>query len=80
MKCTAQRNARAGKVKALLFTLLLSGGVAMSSAVFAAETVSYRYDELGRVIRVEYVGGPNNGLVIEYSYDAAGNRTAVVVS
>lgn len=35
-----------------------------------ADTVTYYYDELNRLIRVEY----SNGKVIEYSYDAAGNR------
>ncbi len=35
-----------------------------------AETVNYFYDELNRLIQVEY----GNGVVIEYEYDNAGNR------
>jgi len=38
--------------------------------------VSYTYDTLGRVTQVSY----SNGTVIAYSYDAAGNRSTVVVS
>lgn len=41
-----------------------------------AENVSYAYDDLNRLIRAEY----ENGAVIEYSYDAAGNRLSQVVS
>ena len=47
----------------------------ISHWVFAA-SVQYTYDSLNRLIRVEY----DNGAFIEYEYDAAGNRTAKVVS
>lgn len=39
----------------------------------AAETISYTYDDLGRIVRVEY----SNGCVIVYAYDPAGNRSTV---
>lgn len=39
----------------------------------SAETVSYTYDELGRVKTATY----GNGQVITYAYDAAGNRTTL---
>lgn len=68
------------RTKLGISTIVLSVAVAVSSPVLAAEVVNYTYDELGRVIRVQYVGGLNNGRVIVYSYDAAGNRSAVVVS
>lgn len=38
-----------------------------------AGSVSYTYDELGRVISVSYP----NGTTVSYQYDAAGNRTVV---
>lgn len=40
-----------------------------------ADTITYQYDELNRLIRVEY----SNGTVIEYNYDAAGNRITKVI-
>lgn len=41
-----------------------------------AENITYTYDELNRIIRVDYGGGT----VITYTYDAAGNRTTMVSS
>ncbi len=41
-----------------------------------AVDVAYSYDTLGRVTRVDYPGGNSTF----YSYDAAGNRTAVSIS
>lgn len=41
------------------------------AAANAAWATSYEYDALNRLKRVTY----DNGVVIEYSYDAAGNRT-----
>lgn len=55
-------------------------GVALSILLFAslaksyAETVEYIYDELNRLKRVEY----GDGSVIEYTYDKAGNRLAIL--
>src|SRR3990172_5507827 len=40
-----------------------------------AETINYIYDELNRLIRVEY----GNGTVIEYIYDKAGNRVTEIL-
>ena len=40
----------------------------MSSSL--ADTVVYQYDDLNRLIRIEY----SDGAVIEYTYNAAGNR------
>jgi YD repeat-containing protein len=50
-------------------------GIAVASVDFAhADT--YRYDALSRLIRVQYT----NGSVIEYSYDAAGNRLSMLIT
>ena len=37
-----------------------------------ADTITYQYDDLNRVIRAE---NTTNGTVVEYQYDAVGNRT-----
>ena len=41
-----------------------------------AQTTSYKYDALGRLISITYPNGATNN----YSYDAAGNRTVAVIS
>lgn len=48
--------------------------VAASTRPALADTVTYQYDALGRVIQVTYSGG----VTVLYTYDAAGNRTEVV--
>ena len=45
------------------------------SSVVWAENVTYTYDVLNRLTRAEYEGST----VIEYTYDAAGNRTSQLV-
>ena len=49
---------------------------AISSGPAWAGSITYAYDELGRVKRVTYP----TGAIIEYSYDPNGNRTTYVVS
>jgi len=52
-------------ISVALITLLFT-----SLPTIRAQTVNYVYDDLNRLIRVEY----GNGVVIEYEYDKAGNR------
>ena len=54
----------------LLFLLLSFAGPSF------AGSVNYTYDVLGRLKTVTY----SNGVVITYSYDAAGNRTSAVTT
>ena len=58
--------------------LLLS--LALSWVAFAAHaqqtTVTYTYDELGRLEKVDYGAGKT----VDYDYDPAGNRTAQTVA
>lgn len=56
---------------------LLVGAAAMVASFAAvAGSATYTYDNLGRLTRIAY----SNGVVITYTYDAAGNRTAVVTT
>src|SRR5256885_15041482 len=51
--------------------------VALVAAVPAvAGTISYTYDQLGRLSQTSYP----NGAIIRYAYDANGNRTSYVVT
>ncbi len=54
----------------VLFLALLIGPTAI------ADSVSYTYDELGRLKTVTH----DDGVVVEYNYDPAGNRTTTVIT
>lgn len=59
----------------LLAQLLLGASAhALLGAQARADTIAYTYDDLGRIKTATY----SNGATITYSYDAAGNRTALV--
>lgn len=58
--------------------LVLAGG--FSSLSRATETVTYAYDALGRLVRVQSSGSVNNSVARSLCYDAAGNRTRYVSS
>lgn len=47
----------------------------ISAQVSAGETQAYTYDELGRLIAVQYSGTVSNGQAHSLCYDPAGNRT-----
>jgi hypothetical protein len=65
-------------VKALSLAVMLS--VFGTTPALSAESISYTYDILGRVIMVRYIGGTHDGLQITYSYDVMGNRTVLAVT
>ncbi len=58
---------------------LLLAASAFAGAAGASETIVYRYDELGRLKRVDRSGSVNNGVGAEYAYDPADNRAYVGV-
>lgn len=60
--------------------LVIVGAVTLASAALAAETVTYRYDARGRLVKVERSGSVNNGVNTSYTYDKADNRTNKTVS
>lgn len=62
----------------LVAALVLS--VMYNEAASAAETISYTYDAKGRLVKVVHSGSINNGVVVDYTYEDADNRTNVKTS
>lgn len=60
--------------------LLATSAVAWASVASAGETITYEYDTLGRLVRVERSGTVNSGVEAQYGYDLADNRTNVAVN
>ena len=54
--------------------------IGIAAAASATETVSYKYDAKGRLVKVVRTGTVNNGVNSTYTYDKADNRTNVNVS
>ncbi len=65
------------KVKAMKSAIILSFVLLATAFLFAqSKTIQYQYDNLSRLTRVDY----GDGTVIEYTYDAVGNRETHVVT
>ncbi len=65
------------RLKLFLAGLFAVGALAgAGTATAATGSVVYTYDALGRVISANY----DTGVLIIYSYDAAGNRTQQVIN
>lgn len=62
-------------MKSRRWTALVVASVALPATAPASETVTYTYDELGRLTSSATSGGPNEGTSVATSYDNAGNRT-----
>lgn len=61
-------------------TMLLFGLATAGAAVsYASETIVYKYDARGRLVRIERSGDVNHNVTANYSYDKADNRTNVNV-
>ena len=58
---------------------LATSVLALAGAAEAGETVTYTYDGLGRLVRVERGGTAGSGVGAEYRYDPADNRTKATV-
>lgn len=56
-------------------TMVLAG-----AGTVAAQTITYSYDPLGRLVQVQRTGAPQGTEVAQYSYDQADNRTRVVTT
>jgi len=61
-----------------IWTFVIAGLAAVPAA--AAETVTYSYDALGRLVSTSSSGSVNNGVAAASAYDAAGNRTNYTVT
>ncbi|HEX8064045.1 MAG TPA: hypothetical protein VF535_12630 [Allosphingosinicella sp.] len=66
------RRSKARRVELVLLSLAI---IAIPALAIAAETIVYRYDARGRVVRVERSGTVNNNVVTAYTFDKADNRT-----
>lgn len=51
-----------------------------STPAGAAETILYKYDGRGRLIKVVRSGTVNNGITATYTHDKADNRQRVTVT
>jgi hypothetical protein len=60
-----------------IFAVVLSG---TAMGAFAAETVTYKYDAKGRLVKVTRSGSVNNGVTTDYTHDKADNRKRVVTT
>lgn len=59
-----------------LALLSTCGATAGAVPAWAAETITYRYDARGRLVKVERTGTVNNGVTTTYGHDQADNRVA----
>jgi len=63
------------KAKDRMAIPLIGAAAALVPALaIAAETIAYRYDARGRLVRVERSGTVNNNVVTNYIFDKADNR------
>jgi hypothetical protein len=60
--------------------LLAGAALTVPAAAAAAETVTYSYDALGRLVGVSTSSDPNDGMSVSTGYDPAGNRASYGVS
>jgi len=59
------------------WTVVLTLALIGASVARAAETVTYKYDSKGRLVKVIRSGGPNATATTDYSHDKADNRQNV---
>lgn len=57
------------------FLLASAWAFVLTAPVHADETVTFTYDEHGRLVRAARAGAVNNGVATDYQYDKADNRT-----
>jgi hypothetical protein len=60
--------------------LIAAGIAAVPALAIAAETITYRYDAKGRLVRIERSGTINNNVATNYSFDKADNRLGKVTT
>jgi YD repeat-containing protein len=62
-------------MKRNLWLAAAAAAALIATAAWAAETITYRYDARGRLVKVEHAGTVNNNVNTAYTYDKADNRT-----
>jgi hypothetical protein len=65
------------KKSALVYSLL---ALSLGAPAMAGETIVYKYDAKGRLVKVERTGTVNNGATTNYEIDKAHNRKRVVTT
>ena len=65
--------------RSMMALALITTCIAPIYSALASETISYSYDESGRLVKVSRSGTVNNGVQACYTYDKADNRTNVNV-
>ena len=70
------RNEQRSRRRAAAIAAAAALAAAAAAAATAAETIVYRYDARGRLVKVERSGTVNNGVQTSYTLDKADNRTA----
>lgn len=58
----------------VFYSLAIAGMLVPTAAVVAAETITYKYDAKGRLVKVVRSGTINNGVQTTYDHDKASNR------
>ena len=66
-----------GRIEKIICT---AAALACAAAAVAAETITYKYDARGRLVKVVRTGTVNNGVNASYTHDKADNRTNVTVT
>ncbi len=61
-----------GRLERALLTIAVAG---CAVAAVASETITYSYDNRGRLVKVVHSGSVNNGVNTAYTFDKADNRT-----
>jgi hypothetical protein len=75
------RSARASLLSRWSSLMLALACIVGSAQLPAQESISYTYDALGRLVKVDHgLTGPNANLVASYTYDPVDNRCGVNVS
>lgn len=68
------------RAKETLVAIAALAALLGSTAVLAAETITYTYDAKGRLIKVVHSGAVNNDVTTTYTQDKADNRTNVTTT
>jgi hypothetical protein len=60
--------------------VILAVCVTVALPAYAAETITYKYDAKGRLVKVVRTGTVNNNVTYDYVHDKANNRKNVKVT